>query len=541
MWFDQLRFGSKLALNFVVGSGTLLLALVFAAIQIGTIHTQLGVIKENSVASLRSASLISQLRLRYRVRSLELMLAESDAERDKLSRSMNELDGQLKDEIATQRKLIDDDQDKPFVDAVEKSSAAYRDSVEKAVALLKTGDRAGAVTLQKSEWVKLANATRDATDALEKFKQGEARERTDQAYASGAAARTSAWLALLISSVIALGFSIWFARRISQRLSAAVSATQRIAEGDLNAQLGAPSKDEIGTLNAAMLQMRDSLRKAVSDTRQQAHAVSEAAKLLSGNVGDMEHNSHAQSAAASAIAANVEELTTSIAQVSDNTAEASTLAADADRQAATGASSISRVVDEIRRLAEVVNASASHISALEEQSARISNIVVVIREIADQTNLLALNAAIEAARAGEQGRGFAVVADEVRKLAERTSHSTAEISQMIGTIQVSTREAVSGIRDGVSSVDQGVALAQSAGEAIKELRGIASHVSDLVSGIAEGLREQSAASNDVAGKVEQIARRAEEISHNSGSTSNASQQLNHIANEMLGTINHFRL
>ncbi|MEC5399802.1 methyl-accepting chemotaxis protein [Uliginosibacterium sp. H1] len=541
MWFDHLSFRSKLGLNFLLGSGTLVMALLFCIYEIGTINATVDELGEDSVQSLRSASMVSQLRLRYRVRSLEVMTAASDAEREKLATSMRELDAQLKKELEAQRALADDDNDRALVGKIDEAAAAYAAAVERGTSLLQAGNRDQALAVALGEWPKLANATRDATDALEKFKQEEALQRAALARAAGKSAQTWGWAALLLSTLIAVGFSMWFSARVSRRLTGVVQVTRQIADGDLSVDVREGGRDEIGHLTQAMRAMRDALRTSVAETRRQADEVAEASQLLTSNVGQMEVNSHAQSSAASAIAANIEELTVSITHVSDNTNDASALAANADQKAADGARTIARVVSEIQNLAQVVTAAATRIADLEGQSARISNIIVVIREIADQTNLLALNAAIEAARAGEQGRGFAVVADEVRKLAERTAMSTSEISQMIGNIQTTTREAVTEIQHGVRSVDQGVGHANSAGSAVEELRTIARQVADLVAEIATGLREQSAASTDVATKVEQIAVHAEEISAGTGSTSEAAQRLSSVAQSMQSTISRFRV
>ncbi|MFT3735680.1 MAG: methyl-accepting chemotaxis protein [Rhodocyclaceae bacterium] len=541
MWFDQLTFRGKLGLNFLVCSGALVFALLFCVYQISHINDEAEDLAKNSVQSLRSASSISQLRLRYRVRSLEFMLAESDADREKLVSSLKDLDGKLQQELGEQEKLIDDDTDRKLLGDIRGAATTYREAVDKAVSLVQAGNREQAVALQKTDWVKLANAVRDATDALEKYKQDEAASRAESARSAGKTANTGAWIALLLSTVIAIAFSLWFANQVSTRLNTAVTLTRRIADGDLSTDIPPGSSDEIGKLTDAMRHMRDALRSSVAESRKQSDEVAAASRQLSENVRHMEQSSQAQSSAASAIAANIEELTVSITHVSDNTTDASNLAAEADRKAGEGAQTIHSVVNEIQRLAQVVSAAAARIAELEGQSARISNIIVVIREIADQTNLLALNAAIEAARAGEQGRGFAVVADEVRKLAERTSQSTAEISQMINTIQVSTRDAVTEIQHGVSSVNQGVALANTAGASVEELRGIARHVAELVAEIATGLREQSMASTDVASRVEQIAVHAEEISASTGSTSSAAHSLAGVANSMQVSMNRFRV
>lgn len=541
MWFDHLSFRAKLGLNFLLGSATLLIAVMFCIVKINVISGLVGELADNSVQSMDSASRLSQVRLRYRVRSLEYMLAENDSEREKLATSLEDLNSALDKEIEAQRKLINNDEDKTLTDAIVKTTGAYHEAVEKAVALMKEGQRDEATKLQKTVWVKLANEARDSTDALSKYKREEAAQRAQRATHEASIAVWGSYIAICVAAFIAIIFSLWFSRHVTNQLDGAVTVVRRIAGGDLTTPVPICGRDEIGKLIDAMRNMRDSLRTSVTETKQQASSLAEASRQLSSNVSQMEINSTTQSSAASAIAANIEELTVSINHVSDNTSDASRLAADADRTAASGAQTIERVVAEIHQLSHVVSAAAQRIGDLENQSARISSIIVVIREIADQTNLLALNAAIEAARAGEQGRGFAVVADEVRKLAERTSQSTAEIGDMIGNIQTSTREAVTEIQNGVASVDHGVELANSAGRTVDELRSMARRVADLISDISVGLREQSSASTDVAAKVEQIAVHAEEINASTASTGHATRTLDGIAGRMLATVNKFSL
>ena len=192
-------------------------------------------------------------------------------------------------------------------------------------------------------------------------------------------------------------------------------------------------------------------------------------------------------------------------------------------------------------ISETVAKASEVIKALGEESQQISSVVQVIKEVADQTNLLALNAAIEAARAGEQGRGFAVVADEVRKLAERTAQSTGDISAMIGKIQVSATEAVEEMDLVVQQVEAGQSSAQEAGELIRHIHAEAQNVSAAVTGISNALREQSQASQDVARHVESIAQMTDENNAAAEETASGSKLLSKLAQEMAAVVAQFKI
>jgi methyl-accepting chemotaxis protein len=240
------------------------------------------------------------------------------------------------------------------------------------------------------------------------------------------------------------------------------------------------------------------------------------------------------------MAAAVEEMTASIHSVARYAQDARAMAETSGRISDSGAAVIGSAIREMSNIAETVRTSSGAVAQLGAQSQQIASIVNVIRDIADQTNLLALNAAIEAARAGEQGRGFAVVADEVRKLAERTTQSTLEIATMVEQIQSGAGNAVTSMDLGVTQVEAGVKLASQAGESIAEIKNGAAQVDQAVISISDALSEQTAASQDIASNVEKIAQQAENNHSQALSTSSAAADLETLAEQLRKSIARFR-
>ena len=324
-------------------------------------------------------------------------------------------------------------------------------------------------------------------------------------------------------------------------LNASREAAESIAAGDLTKPLPPASKDELGDLNAALSVMRNNLHELIANVREGITSLNQS----SGNVSVSAHKSskvsEMQSEAASGMASAMEELSVSIDQVSEHADNAHRVSQISSEKAVEGGRVIHSAASEMESIAQSVNQVAAKINGLEEYSKQISGIANTIKEIADQTNLLALNAAIEAARAGEQGRGFAVVADEVRKLAERTANSTKEISGMIGKIQVGTQEAVKEMEVSVSKVNDGVELARKAGDSVSSIREAAEKAAHDVDDITHAIQEQSLAARDIAQRIEKIAQGTEENTLASTQTADSAKQMAELSKNLDELAVRFRI
>lgn len=343
---------------------------------------------------------------------------------------------------------------------------------------------------------------------------------------------------LILLSLVGWQIATSVVRQLGGEPEAATAIMEQVAEGDLRAALhDAPE----GSLLFALGSMVASLRKLVQSINSDARQLVDSASRIAKDSNEVALAAGHQSDATAAMAAAIEELTVSSTHISDSARETAEDSDQAANLASQGSERVAQASRAIQRISTTVTDASSRIRALEERARQISTIASVIKDIAGQTNLLALNAAIEAARAGEQGRGFAVVADEVRKLAERTSSATTEIDQMIVGIQSDTGGAVEAMDAALPEVHEGVELADSASVALRTIEDGARRTLERIGEVAESTREQSSASTSIAQRVEQIANMVDETAETIRNTSETAQQLEAIANNLKALIGRFKV
>ena len=328
---------------------------------------------------------------------------------------------------------------------------------------------------------------------------------------------------------------------ITNPLSDIQNAISRIqSTRDLSQRVEIVRHDEIGNIAGYFNQMVGDFQKIIHQVIDGVHEVKKSSALLNEVSSKVLTSSKSQSDAATSMATATEEMLTSIQQVAENSRHTFDIAQQSGQLSSQGEQTVNDAATEMNKIADAVNLSSMSILKLGEESKQISEIVKTIKEIADQTNLLALNAAIEAARAGEHGRGFAVVADEVRKLAERTSKSTLEISSMIEKIQGETTDAVTGMQEGNKRVKGGVEKAQQAGQSMSNIRAGAEQVLVSVNEITAALGEQSSAGSQVAQGVESIAQMADANCIAVTEIAETAERLANLASSLQESIEQFK-
>ena len=348
---------------------------------------------------------------------------------------------------------------------------------------------------------------------------------------------TVAVLALLIGMLAA-----WvITRQITQPLADTLAVVRNIAAGDLTDQRRIERQDEMGALQQGVMGMAATLRELISGIRDSVTQMASAAEQLSAITEQTSVGMNGQKIETDQVATAMHEMSATVQEVARNAEDASQAASDADREARAGDAVVSEAVTQIERLSEEMLRSTEAMAKLESESNRIGSVMDVIKAVADQTNLLALNAAIEAARAGEAGRGFAVVADEVRGLAQRTQKSTEEIEQLVAGLQQGTQQVAAAMQNSHNLTESSVELTRKAGLALTDITAKVSNIQAMNQQIAAAAEEQGAVAEEISRSVINVRDISEQTATASDETAASSVELARLGGELQAMVSRFRV
>ncbi len=384
-------------------------------------------------------------------------------------------------------------------------------------------------------------AANKSLDVLTQYEVTLAKQAHENAQARASFFRNIIISAIILAVLIGGSIGLIIARSISRSVAQLKDTAAKLATGNLTCRSNVQSHDELGEISICFNQVADTLHGVVTQVASSAHHVADAAIELRANAEQIANGSDHVAAEAATVATAGEEMAATSNEIANNCSMAVKSANHASQTANNGASIIQKTVAGMARIAARVQDSARTVETLGEKSEQIGAIISTIEDIADQTNLLALNAAIEAARAGEQGRGFAVVADEVRALAERTTRATREIGDMIKSIQTETRNAVTTMEDGVNEVEKGTVDAAHSGEALNEILVQVNEVTGQINQIATAAEEQTATTNEISNNLQRITDVVQQTAGSSQQTAQAAARLSDLAADLQRIVDRFRL
>ena len=349
----------------------------------------------------------------------------------------------------------------------------------------------------------------------------------------------------LVSTLLVLLFGILAAviitRQITRPLRETLEVVERIAGGDLSHNLRVTRRDDLGVLQQGIARMGTTLRELIGGIRDGVTQIASAAEELSAVTEQTSAGVNSQKIETDQVATAMHEMTATVQEVARNAEDASQAAAAADAEAREGDQVVNQAIDQIERLAVEVGRSTEAMAVLQRESDKIGSVMDVIKAVAEQTNLLALNAAIEAARAGEAGRGFAVVADEVRGLAQRTQKSTEEIQTLVAALQSGTQHVASVMNSSRSLTDSSVTLTRQAGTSLQGITRTVSNIQSMNQQIAAAAEQQSAVAEEISRSIINVRDVSEQTAAASDETAKSSIELARLGNQLQMMVSHFRI
>ncbi|AAZ34451.1 methyl-accepting chemotaxis protein [Pseudomonas savastanoi pv. phaseolicola] len=544
-WFYNAKLSTKLFISFALCAVITLAVGMVASRGIGELASNLKLAFSNNLVSVSKTNeatinVVEQNRDLYRLLSVTASNAPQSV-KDEVLDSMKNNRAEAEKAYATYRATPLEDDERAAGDKMDKDWPVYQTLVDRAVAVVFSGDVAAARALIEGDVRKAYLTVVDELYIMVGSNNRQIGEGAIAAEKTESAANLNLYMGIGIAFVAAFLLALFISRVISSPISSALVSAQRIAGGDLTQPIVSTHRDEAGLMLTALSDMQNSLKSTIGQISSAADQLASAAEELNavteeGSRGLMRQNDEIQLAATA-----VTEMTAAVEEVARNAMSTSDASKRTSTEAATGRDQARDAVSAINNVSAEISSSTSMVEELAGRVREIGQVLDVIRGIAEQTNLLALNAAIEAARAGEQGRGFAVVADEVRALAARTQASTGEIETMIGSVQASADQAVRAMGNSRTLASNTQSLAQATGQSLERIAQSIAEINDRNMLIATASEEQSHVAREVDRNLINIQDLSTQTAAGAHQTSASSQELSRLAISFNNLVGKFKV
>ena len=540
MSIRRLNISSRSAVGFGL-IGLMVLALgLFALKQMAEMRKESSEVDQNWLPSLISLGNLNGGMQRMRALTMRMVLLTHDDARRATLQALDRLTDEVNRTKADYEHMLTTAAEKAAYERFGTSQALYTIEQRKVLELANQGAREQAMEVINGSMSGHADAMTAALYELQRINGEEAGLAAQRARAAYDTAFNWVIITLIMAAFATVALAVLFTRSIVRPLGQAVEVAEAVASGDLTRDFTIEGNDEPARLLAALKAMQANLRSTLQGISESSNQLASAAEELNTVTEDSTRGLHQQNHEIEQAATAVNEMTAAVDEVARNAVATSEASRESDTTAQHGRQQVIRTVESIGLLAGDVTTTANQVEQLAGQVRDISKVLDVIRSIAEQTNLLALNAAIEAARAGEAGRGFAVVADEVRALAHRTQQSTQEIEQMIGDVHQGTDKAVQAMQASNERARTTLDVARTAGEALDDITRAISQISERNLVIASASEEQAQVAREVDRNLVNIRDLSLQTSAGANQTSAASQELARLAISLNELVARFR-
>ena len=539
MSLRNMRIGLRASLSFGVLASLLVIVGLFGLGQMAKLRESALVIEQSWMPSIENIHDSAAFAASIRLEALRLVTTDESRVRDNSRNLITLQRNELKTLLARHETLLTNDEEREMLKQVKTDVAGYLAIVGQMVDLIDKDQQQDAIDLLNNRLAPQGTLLTQSLEKLIVFNQNGVEAAADSAAQMYSSAQWVVGLIIVIALIATLLLAWLLTRSITAPLSQALSVARTIAAGDLSQPINVSGNDEPAQLLGALVTMQTQLQTTIRGISESAQQLASAAEEMSSVMEQSTRGLQAQNDEIEQAATAVTQMSAAVDEVAGNAVSSAEASQASDEDSKHGHYQISETISSIQNLVDEVLGASNKAEGLAVQAQDISKVLEVIRGIAGQTNLLALNAAIEAARAGEAGRGFAVVADEVRSLAQRTQDSTEEIEQMISGIQQGTQDTVEALNSSAEHAGQTLQRANSAGSALEKITAAISQISQRNLVIASAAEQQALVAREVDRSLVNIRDLSTQTAAGATQTSAASQELSRLAVDLNGLVTRF--